>query len=187
MSHFRRAYVPGGSFFFTVITERRAPILCTETARYYLRLILQDCRQRWPFRIDALVLLNDHLHAIWTLPPGDTDYSKRWGWIKKEFTKAWLAADGGEQPRSSSRLHQRRRGVWQRRFWEHTLRDEQDFERHCDYIHYNPIKHRLVECPRDWPFSSFHRWVAQGAYTIDWGCQTQGLIDFDDLDTTAME
>ncbi len=87
MSHFRRAYVPGGSFFFTVVTERRAPILCTDTSRVFLRTAIRECRQRWPFRIDAIVLLDNHLHAILTMPEGDTRYSARLGWIKKEFTK----------------------------------------------------------------------------------------------------
>ena len=119
---FRRAYVPGGSFFFTVVTERHAPILCTDTSRIFLRTAIRECRQRWPFRIDAMVLPGNHLHAIWTLPEGDTRYSARWGWIKKEFTKAYLAADGNEQIRSDSRIRQRRRGVLHRRF----LRQAQD-------------------------------------------------------------
>jgi REP element-mobilizing transposase RayT len=119
MSHFRRAYVTGGSFFFTVVTERRAPIFCTDTSRVFLRTAIRECRQRWPFRIDAMVLLDDHLHAIFTLPEGDTRYSARWGWIKKEFTKAYLAAGGNEQTRSGSRVKQRRRGVLQRRFLRH--------------------------------------------------------------------
>ena len=119
MSHFRRAYVPGGSFFFTVVTERRAPILCTDTSRVFLRTAIGECRQRWPFRIDAMVLLDNHLHAILTMPEGDTRYSARWGWIKKEFTKAYLAAGGTEQALSGSRIRQRRRGVLQRRFLRH--------------------------------------------------------------------
>jgi len=143
MSHFRRAYVPGGSFFFTVVTERRAPILCTDTARL--------------------------------------------GWIKKEFTKAYLAAGGNEQARSDSRIRQRRRGVLQRRFWEHALRDEEDYARHFDYIHYNPVKHGHVESVQDWPYSTFHRWVKQGVYPADWGSKAHGIMEFDDLDTSAME
>jgi REP element-mobilizing transposase RayT len=87
MSHFRRAYIPDGSFFFTVVTERRAPILCTDSSRIFMSTAIRECRQRWPFRIDAMVLLDNHIHAIWTLPEGDTHYSARLGWIKKEFTK----------------------------------------------------------------------------------------------------
>jgi hypothetical protein len=94
----------------------------------------------------------------------------RWGFIKKEFTKAWLLANGIEQPRSKSRVQQRRRGVWQRRFWEHTLRNENDYARHFDYLHYNPVKHGYVERVRDWHYSTFHRWVKQGVYDVNWGC-----------------
>jgi putative transposase len=187
MPNYHRLYVPGGSFFFTVVTEGRVPFLCCETARGHLRNVLQACRQLWPFRIDAIVLLPDYLHAIWTLPQGDSDYSKRWGWIKKEFTKAWLAGGGTERTRSESRVRNRRRGVWQRRFWEHTLRDEEDFEKHFDYVHYNPVKHGLVQSPRDWPYSSFHRWVRLSVYPPDWGCSPAGVRHLDKLDKTAME
>ena len=187
MSNYRRAYVPGGSFFFTVVTERRAPILCSETSRSYLGGILRECRRRWPFRTDAMVLLEEHLHAIWTLPAGDTRYSARWSWIKKEFTKAYLATGGQEQTRSKSRIRQGRRGVLQPRFWEHVLRDEEDYVRHFDYLHYNPVKHGYVECVRDWPYSTFHRWVKSGAYLEDWGCKIHGILNFDDLDISARE
>ena len=129
--------MPGGSFFFTVVTERRAVILGDDLARDCLRAAFRDCLQRWPFRVDALVMLRDHLHAIWTLPSDDADYSKRWGTIKKHFTQSWLAAGGGEQPCTDSCRRYRRRGIWQQRFWEHTLRDERDYTRHLDYLHYN--------------------------------------------------
>ena len=187
MSNYRRAYVAGGSFFFTLVTERRAPIFRSQIARTCLGTALRDCQKRWLFRLDALVLLDDHLHAIWTLPENDTDYSMRWGYIKKEFTKAWLLAEGIEQPRSKSRLQQqRRRGVWQRRFWEHTLRDENDYARHFDYLHYNPVKHGYVERIRDWQYSTFHRWVKQDVYDLNWGCSIHDTLAFADLDT-AME
>lgn len=134
------------------------------------------------------MLLPDHLHAIWTLPPGDEDYSKRWAWIKKEFTKAWLAMGGTEQPQSLGRLHDGRRGVWQPKFWEHTLEDEDDFERHFDYVHYNPVKHGLVQYPYQWPWSTFHRWVKAGVYSRDWGC-CEGAkgFDFKDVRDTVGE
>jgi putative transposase len=103
-----------------------------------------------------MVLLPDHLHSLWALPPGDARYSMRWAWTKKEFTKRWLAAGGRERPVSNSRRARHRREVWQPRFWEHTIRDEHDLERHFDYIHYNPVKHSLVTSPRHWPFSTFH-------------------------------
>jgi putative transposase len=187
MPNYRRAYVPGGTFFFTVVTERRAKILCGTSARACLRRAFRNCRERWPFSVVTIVLLPDHLHAVWTLPKGDSDYPTRWGWIKKEFTKAWLAEGGLEQPISASRRHHRRRGVWQRHFWEHVLQDEADLERHCDYIHYNPVKHGLVACPSDWPYSSFHRWVRLGHYPPDWGCSSSGPLKFDDLDSSAIE
>ncbi|MEE4377690.1 MAG: transposase [Candidatus Competibacteraceae bacterium] len=187
MADYRRCYVPGGSFFFTVVTERRAAILANDRARDDLRCAFRDCRQRWPFRVDALVIMPDHLHAIWTLPPDNTDYSKRWGVIKKHFTQSWLSAGGQEQPVADSRRRYRRRGVWQRRFWEHTLRDEHDYIRHFDYLHYNPVKHGVTDCPRLWPYSSFHHWVAKGAYDRDWGCASDQSLDFTDLAGTVGE
>ena len=188
MSHYRRCYVPGGSFFFTVVTERRAPILGNDLTRDLLRAAFRDCFGRWPpFRVDAMVMLRDHLHAIWTLPPDDTDYSKRWGAIKKHFTQSWLALGGPEQLRTASRLRHRRRGIWQRRFWEHALRDERDYVRHFDYLHYNPVKHGLVDRPRDWPYSTFHRWVERGAYDLQWACGFRESFDFADLTETTGE
>jgi REP-associated tyrosine transposase len=188
MPNYRRWFVPGGSYFFTVVSENRAPIFCTDVARPILSEWIQSCQRQWPFRIDAMVLLPDHLHTIWTLPPTDTRYPARWGWIKKEFTKAWLAVGGVEQARTASRRRNRRRGVWQRRYWEHTLEDADDFERHFDYIHFNPVKHRLVKPVRDWPYSSFHRWVKQGAYSAEWGGDPEAPeFRFDDLDIAAME
>jgi len=166
----RRAYIPGGTYFFTVVTERRARILCGSLARSLLRRAFRDCRLRWPFVIQAIVLLPDHLHAIWTLPPDDSDYSARWGFIKKEFSKGWLAAGGSERPRSDSRFRNRRRGIWQRRFWEHVIRNEDDFIAYVEHIHYNPVRHGLVQCPHDWPYSSFHRYVRLNLYPADWGC-----------------
>jgi len=168
MSEYLRAYVPGGTFFFTVVTERRAALFSRPTARCLLGSVLRRCLLRWPARVAAIVLLPDHLHTIWTLPGGDANFSARWGWIKKEFTKDWLALGGREQPRPGSRRRERRRGVWQRRFWEHTIRDEQDWEAHFHYIHYNPVKHGVANSPREWQWSSFHRWVRVGVYPPDW-------------------
>ena len=185
MSRFRRCYLAGGSFFLTVVTERRRAILCTDLGRAGLRAAFLDCQRQWPFRLDAMVLLPDHFHAIVVLPPDDTDYSKRVGLIKKRFTQTWLAAGGAEQPRSLSRQRHRRRGVWQRRFWEHTLRDERDYINHLNYIHFNPVKHGHVACPCDWPYSSFHRWVKRGLYEPHWGCG--GVSELDRIAETARE
>jgi len=171
MSEYRRVYVPGGTYFFTVVTEGRARLFASDRARQLLGSVMRQCFQRRPVEIAALVLLPDHLHTLWTLPPGDQEYSLRWRWIKREFTRHWLALGGREQNRAKSRVRERRRGVWQRRFWEHTIRDEADLEAHFDYIHYNPVKHRLVTRPRDWPWSSFHRWVNNGHYDIDWAAR----------------
>lgn len=187
MAEYRRYYVAGGSYFFTVVSKHRANFLCDELAREILGQKMRTCQARWPFRVDAIVLLPDHLHAMWSLPEGDDRYSQRWGWIKKEFTKAWLAAGGREQVVSKARRRRGDRGVWQSRFWEHQIDDEDDFERHFDYVHYNPVKHSLVDCPKDWAFSSFHRWVRQGTYPINWACGLDRPMNFDDLDETAME
>jgi len=181
MPNFRRAWVPGGSFFFTVVTDRRRPLFSDAEARRLLGEKIRACQAEWPFTINAIVLLPDHLHAIWSLPPGDDAYPTRWAWIKKEFTKAWLANGGAETVISAGRSREERRGVWQPRFWEHTLESEDDFERHFDYIHYNPRKHGYVACPADWPSSSFHRWVAAGVYPPDWACTSRDDLNFDDI------
>jgi putative transposase len=115
-------------------------------------------------------LLPDHLHMIWRLPPGDADFSTRWSVIKRSFTRGWLASGGAEGSISDSRRRNRRRGVWQRRFWERCMRDPDDLNRHIDYVHYNPVKHGLVRCPHAWEWSSFHRWVRDGYYEPHWCC-----------------
>jgi putative transposase len=141
----RRAFRPGGTFFFTLVTYGRRPFLCDELARTLLREAIEACRAVLPFTILAFVLLPDHLHAMWTLPPGDSDYSSRWKRIKKAFTRTWIAAGEWEGDVSDSRRRNRRRGVWQRRFCErqfreHVIRDNDDFERHLNDIHFNPVK-----------------------------------------------
>src|SRR5690348_14918860 len=141
MPNFKRAWVAGGSFFFTLVADERRPIFASAAARTILGAKLRECQCKWPFTINAIVLLPEHLHAIWSLPPGDDGYDARWGWIKKEFTKAWLSEGGTETGISSGRTKEGRRGVWRPRFWEHTLESETDFERHFDYVHYNPVKH----------------------------------------------
>ena len=191
MPDYRRVFLPGGTFFFTVVTEQRARILCDPAAARCLRDAFTSTAVRWPFEIRAIVLLPDHLHTIWTLPDRDHDFSRRWAYLKKTFTQSWLNEGGSEQPISASRRKNRRRGVWQRRFWEHTVRDETDFQRHCDYIHHNPVKHGLATCPHAWAHSSFNRCVREGYYEADWHCLCNGQASpaprFDDLATTAME
>jgi putative transposase len=187
MADYRRARVEGGTYFFTLVAHSRARLFGNDLARRLLGDKLRECQSERPFQINAIVLLPEHLHAIWTLPSGDADYAGRWARIKKEFTQAWLAAGGAEQPVSTARQARGDRGVWQPRYWEHLIDDEQDFERHVDYIHDNPVKHGHVHCPTDWRPSSFHRWVESGVYDRHWGCASRGPLMFDDLDETAME
>jgi len=184
MPDYRRWHVPGGTFFFTLVTYERAPYLCRETARRLLRASIQRARERRPFEIRAIVLLPDHLHALWTLPPDDSDYSTRWSAIKGWFTRNWLRLGGWEGELSAGKQREQRRGVWQPRFIEHTIRDEDDFENHFDYIHYNPVKHGRADAPQDWPWSTFHRYVSLGVYPLDWG---SGPISFPRCDEKLIE
>jgi putative transposase len=163
MPRYIRAVVPGGSFFFTVTTlERRRSLLTRNISA--LREVFGRAQRRRPFVIDAIVVLPDHMHCIWTLPPGDADFSARWHEIKACFSARVMH---GER-RSARRRCKGERGIWQRRFWEHVIRDERDFERCADYIHWNPVKHGHAKSPLDWPHSSFHRFVDRGVYTRDW-------------------
>jgi len=184
MPDYRRYYVAEATVFFTLVTHERRPFLTDRLARRCLRLALHKVMAQRPFA--AIVLLPDHLHALWTLPPGDSDFSIRWRRIKEEFTCAFLRCGGKEGRRSSSRRRRKERGVWQRRFYDHVIRDERDFERHFDYVHYNPVKHGLVRRPRDWPYSSFHRWVKLDHYPLEWGCGPEP-VQFAGLDEDAME
>ena len=154
---------PGGSYFFTVNLADRRLRLLTENIGL-LRTSVRWVQARHPFAIDAAVVLPDHLHMIWTLPECDADYPLRWRLIKATFSRGVLKAE----PISASRAGKNERGIWQRRYWEHTLRDEADFARHVDYIHFNPIKHGHVVHAGDWPYSSFRRWVRLGGYPPDW-------------------
>ncbi|UUO07376.1 transposase [Blastopirellula sp. J2-11] len=185
MPNYRRAYVPGGLYFFTLKTERNAPIFQKEWAAKLLGEIFREAKRLRPFETNAAVLLPDHLHAIWSLPSGDADYSTRWAWIKKEFTIRYLAAGGKERPVSDSRHRNRRRGVWQRRFWEHTIESEADYDAHFDYLHWNPVKHGYVKCPKYWKFSTFHRWVEAGVYPLNWGCGLHAPPTFANIATTG--
>jgi putative transposase len=169
MPDYSRNFVAGGTYFFTCVTHQRQPILTTELGRRCLRNAILKIQADHPFELFAVVLLPDHWHAVWTLPAGDTRYPLRWQRIKEEFTKAWLSDGGEELGQSASRTRHRMRGVWQKRYWEHTVRDETDLERCVDYIHWNPRKHGLCPRVRDWPWSSFHRFVNAGQYEIDWG------------------
>jgi len=164
MPDYRRNRVLGGTYFFTVNLLQRSSDLLVEEVEL-LRGIVRGVRADRPFHIDAWVVLPDHMHCVWTLPQGDADYSGRWQCIKTGFSKAVPATE----VRTATRIARGERGIWQRRFWEHTVRDERDYVRHVDYVHYNPVKHGLVARAAGWRFSSFHRAVREGIYPADWG------------------
>jgi len=174
MPNYRRAH-DGNCFFFTLVSANRNPVLCEPEVRTTLRYMVKEAQHRWPFEINAWVLMPDHLHTIWTLPLEDRNYSRRWGWIKKEVTKEVRGLEGdlaGATEQLAGRAHPT---FWQRRFWEHRIRDERDFANHCDYIHYNPVKHGLCSAPADWPFTTFHRFMKQNIYPPDWGADPISL------------
>jgi putative transposase len=150
MPEYRRSIVAGGTFFFTVVTYHRRAILTTAQSRAFLRSAWIDVNERFHFITDAVCILPDHLHCIWTLPEGDQNYSVRWGEIKKVFSKAYLKQNESEEPRNESQRKRGEAAIWQRRFWEHTIRDLDDYHRHLDYIHFNPVKHGLVENAAEW-------------------------------------
>ena len=173
MPNYRRTFVPGGCWFFTVnLLDRRQTLLVDHIAD--LRKAVAATRQRLPFEIGAFVVLPDHLHAIWQLPPDDHDFSTRWRLIKGRFAKALPR----NEPRSAVRVARNERGIWQRRFWEHLIRDEADYARHVEYCWVNPLKHGLVARVSDWPHSSFHRDVRAGFVPVDWGGEINALGDF---------
>lgn len=173
MVGYRRNFIPGGTYFFTVTLEdRRSKMLVDHIGS--LRNALRATRRERPFTIDAVVVLPDHLHAIFTLPPSDFDFSGRWRRIKGHFSSGLIDASIELNRRPNGEL-----ALWQRRFWEHTIRDEDDYSRHVDYIHFNPVKHGHVQRVRDWPYSSFHRYVKEGMLPDDWaGDVSQDGQDF---------
>jgi putative transposase len=171
MTNYRRNFLAGGTFFFTVnLADRRLRLLIEHVDG--LRAAIREVRERHPFTIDAMVVLPDHLHAVWTLPEGDSNFGSRWRLIKSAFSRSLPAGEFV----SGSRVTKGERGIWQRRYWEHTIRDENDFARHVDYVHINPVKHGFVTRVRDWPHSSFHRMVELGVYPEDWAGDAADLV-----------
>lgn len=164
MSDYRRSFVPGGCFFFSVaLADRQSSLLVDEIAR--LRSAYAVTQTTLPFTTLAICVLPEHLHAIWALPAHDSDYAQRWALLKSSFSRGLpLAARLSLRQR-----HKREKGLWQRRYWGHWIRDAEDLQRHLDYLHYNPVKHGLVGQVKDWPYSSFHRYVRQGLLPADWG------------------
>jgi putative transposase len=165
MTEYRRYYIPNATWFFTVnLAERKNNRLLVEHID-----LLRDCfryvKQQKSFHVDAIVIMPDHLHCIWTLPADDSNYSIRWNMLKGRFSRA---IDKGEKI-SASRLNRRERGIWQRRFWAHLITSQEDYNHHVDYIHWNPVKHGHVKQVIDWPHSSFHQFVERGIYPATWG------------------
>jgi len=168
MSRYRRANTAGATYFFTVVTYRRRTFLCDADVRIALREAITKVRRKYPFLINAWVLLPDHLHTIWTLPPDDASFALRWQQIKRYVTLSCGKRLHQMSWMTDSKTKHRESTLWQRRYWEHQIQDEADFERHMDYVHYNPVKHDLVKQVKDWPYSSFHRYVEAGVYAEDW-------------------
>jgi putative transposase len=169
MSYYRRAKIEGGTYFFTVtLADRSGDLLIREIDR--LRRVYRSVQESRPFETDAICILPDHLHAIWSLPAADADFATRWSLIKSGFSRGFPAA-----PRSASKIVRREKGIWQRRYWEHAIRDDADLNRHVDYIHFNPVKHGLVSRVCDWQHSSFHQHVKRGLLPADWGGDARNI------------
>ncbi len=169
MPNYLRSNEPGGTYFFTLVTFDRLPLFSNSLCRDILHNTWIDVKSRHPFETIAVCLLPEHIHAIWKLPEGDSDYAMRWKEIKRIFTRQYLQVVGPGGIRNESRQIQGEAAIWQRRYWEHTFFDEDDLNTHIDYIHINPMKHGLVKSVVDWPWSSFHRYVRMGVYPSDWG------------------
>jgi len=168
---YRRANTPGATYFFTVnLADRKSHLLVEQID--LLRDVIRKVRQSHPFDIIAMVVLPEHLHAIWRLPEKDTDFPLRWSLIKAAFSRALPKTEAIRH----SRKMKRERGIWQRRYWEHQIRDDDDLEKHVAYVHFNPVKHGYVEKAVDWPYSSMHREVARGNLNESWGYSDEGAI-----------
>jgi putative transposase len=173
MPNYHRAFVPNGCWFFTLnLLERRGTLLVDQVDA--LRNAFEQTRITYPFDVVAIVVLPNHLHAIWTLPPDDVDFSTRWRLIKTRFAKALPM----QERRSSVRIARNERGIWQRRFWEHLIRNDTDYARHVEYCYINPVKHGLVRRVQDWPHSSFHRDVRRGLFPLDWAGEVEATGEF---------
>ena len=176
MPNYRRAWHPGGTYFFTVnLLQRHGNDLLLRHIDE-LREGVRTVRRKHPFEIHGWVVLPDHLHCVIALPPGDADFATRWRLIKLLFSRAIPA----EEWRNPARHKRGERGIWQRRYWEHLIRDEADFAAHMDYVHINPLKHGLVTRVRDWPYSTFHRLVSDGVYPVDWAGGAETMLGYDD-------
>lgn len=183
MSNYRRSHVAGATYFFTVVTHQRRAFLCDDDVRHALRSAIDAVRVSQPFHIDAWVLMPDHIHTVWTLPENDADFGTRWGKIKRQVSQQCGERLHQKSCLSASRIKRHESSLWQRRFWEHQIRDDADFERCIDYAYFNPVKHGFVERVIDWPYSTFHREVKRGLYPVNWGADADyGNDDFGEPD-----
>ncbi len=172
MTSYRRNRVPGATYFFTInLLDRHSRLLTDQIG--LLREAARTIRHARPFHIDAWVILPDHMHCLWTLPEHDADYTKRIRLFKTRFSKAIIP----NETLSASRIARKERAIWQRRFWEHTIRDDRDYAAHMDYIHFNPVHHGLTASASDWPYSTFRSCVARGLYPSDWGPPAPDAIE----------
>lgn len=169
MPEYRRSQIKGGTYFITIVTYNRAPLFFQPDARQLLHEAWLDVTKRFPFSTDAVCLLPDHIHLLMTLPESDSNFSLRIREIKRLFTKSFLPLSHKPPQNTHSRISKEEAQIWRRRFWEHTIRDDNDLHQHLDYIHYNPVKHGLVKNVTDWEWSSFHRYVRLGLYDQNWG------------------
>jgi putative transposase len=177
MPNYRRANISGGTYFFTVNTLNRQAFLLDDDVRAALREGITLVRQSHPFTVNAWVLLPDHLHCIWTLPLNDCDFSTRWRVIKRTVTQRCGTRLNRPELMTAWRTQRRQSTLWQHRYWEHLIRDESDYRRHVDYVHWNPVKHGYTMCAGDWPYSTFHRHVAAGIYPPDWGIDASVYVE----------
>ena len=169
MPNYRRIYIDGGTYFFTVDTYKRKTLLTRPKARGTLRQAWKEIQALHPFDVIALCLLPDHIHCIWTLPEDDSNFSVRWNDIKGVFSKRYKKTDEYRHEKNEVRARRQEATIWQRRFWDHVIRDEEDFQNHINYIHYNPVKHGYVTKPSDWKYSTIHRYIREGLVEPDWG------------------
>ncbi len=170
--HYRRVIIPGATYFFTInLLNRKSNLLVEHVDK--LRYSFQRIKKLHPFIIDGIVIMPDHLHAMITLPSGDADYSLRIRLIKSLFSYQIKSCE----PINLSRKRKNERGIWQRRFWEHLIRDELDYEKHLNYIHYNPVKHRYTSVPTSWPYSSIHRYIESGDLPLDWAGKIESYTE----------
>jgi putative transposase len=180
MPEYLRSRLKGGIFFFTLVTYDRRPILATDLGLKCLRHAWRETNATLPFHVEAVCVLPDHLHTVWALPEDDEDYSTRWRKLKGVFSREYRAAGARTAESNPSRLRRGEVSVWQRRFWEHRIRDGEDLRRHVEYIHYNPIKHGLVKTLGDWPHSSLHDHINRGWLDPGWGeIEPHGIADLE--------